>query len=185
MKNVVIFIALFLSPMVSSAAGDLGSADSLVQTQFPGSKILVRTSCEVGHKKMDSIGYLLQTESATESKHPLLPLVLYRSKQKWVASEIPTSLGSSKGSIHDFLAEFWDAKTSALKGKYEIRCANPNKDKDISTAANGEFAKYFGNRKSGKHICFQADATYNSWSCFNFNYVTRKIESSFSQMNAD
>jgi hypothetical protein len=178
-------IGLFLFPLVSFAATDAKiSLETLLQKQFPGAKSLLQTDCELGSTKVKSAGILIQKVSAKD-KHPLAPLIAYMEKDQWVLIEMPKKLEYSKGSAQDFLFDFWSPKTNGLKGKYEIRCANPDVDKDISTSANGEFSKNFRDKKSGKHLCFQADTAYNSWACFNFNPDLKKIESSFSQMNAD
>ncbi len=163
----------------------LSSAEALIQKQFPGAKVLVQTECKIGEEKLKAVGYLIQKKTIQSENHPLVPLIANFNKSLWTLSEIPTKLSYSKGGVTDFLSDFWNSEKSIFEGKYEIRCATPNEDKDIITAANGEFTESFVNRKTGKHICFQASGVYNSWACFNLNRNTKKIESSYTQMNAD
>jgi hypothetical protein len=186
-KNLFVILIVLILPSVRAEASDLKppTAETLIEKHYPGSKSLVLTKCEMGSEKIESIGYLIQNKSINGSTHPLVPVIAYKYKQQWSLSEIPKRLESSKGFSPDFLSDFWSTKTGGFKENFKIQCVAPDKDKNISISANGEFSKNFRGGKNGNHICFQADDTYNSWACFNFNPDTKKIESSFSQMNAD
>lgn len=187
MKSQLVYLMLLLLPIISYAKIDSNLADIklLIQKQYPEATFLTQTECDIGSTKIKSIGLLIKQGAAHGNKHPLTPLVVYKVKDQWELFEIPKSLNYSKGSSADFLYDFWNPKTNSLVRKYNIRCTDPNDDNDISTNSSGEFTKNFLSKKSAKHICFEADTTYNSWACFSFNPDSKKIEASFSQMNAD
>ena len=179
------FLILIASLTLSACHTKQSKADSLneiLENKFPGSKILTQTKCEMGASKTPAIGFLALRNTKA------FPAIALQNSSGWDIQEIDTRISYKRGSISDFLSDgsIWNAKTG-LNKHYEIKCAIPDQNEfGISTASNGAFQKPFLNGPaSGKHICFQVDTVYNSWSCYGLVSGRDKIQNSFVQMNAD
>lgn len=94
---------------------------------------------------------------------------------------------NSRGASNDFRFDFWDRAKATADQSYQIRCAIPDVDEDITARAGGEFTKEFAAsaKSADRHLCFQASLQYNSWTCFDLSPRSGKLMASFARLNAD
>jgi hypothetical protein len=146
---------------------------------YPNARVLVSTPCGIGEDQVESLGVLIQTSS-------LHAVVAYRSRAGWKTTEVPRKIENSRGSDMNFLGDFQN-RAGTFIGPFEIRCASPRTDSDITPKASGEFVGRFAETFAPevKHLCFQASKPYNSWHCLSINRATGVPETSFVQMVAD
>ncbi len=151
-----------------------------IRRTLPKAKVLISTPCRMGD--VETYGLLT---SGGKGKNPLRPVIFHRKeKGKWRLFEVPASVSNSKGVANNILSGFFGKK--GLEEKYQIRCTTPATDVDINTQANGEYSKEFEKiDASTLHLCYQADAVYNSWACLTYDKATDDIKISFVQLNAD
>jgi len=183
MRNLIQIFFLILTQTISASQEKI---EKLVQEKFPGGKILVLVDCSLGVKKVESKGILIQQiQNSPDANHPLVAVVATQNEGVWSFHEVPANVSYEKGSVKGFLREFWDTK-SGFKGRFDMKCTTPSKDKKIRVRANGMFVSDFHRRSTkSKHLCFQIDSVYNSWACFGLGPSDLKLELSFVQMNAD
>ncbi len=177
----------FYSP--NSAAADVPpEVVAALQKSIPGAKVLAGSLCKLGAEKRDSFGLLVKinANAFSEDQDPLRSVIAMKKEGAWDLHELPRGMDYSKGGAADFLRDFWGEQ--GFKGPFEIRCTVlPSSDPAISPKANGEFVGAFARTRDrqANHLCFLADAVYNSWACFTINPATSRPELSFVQMNAD
>ena len=184
MKLMKFFVSVLLSTNGIGFAAELPQELSQkISTSYPNSKTLVSTSCTLGNSTTNSYGILIQ--KGGEWQNPLEAVIVYKKGIQLKLFTVPKRVEYSKGSMADFLADYWTTKGFAQG--FEIHCTNPKTDKNIKLEANGRFTGKFAAKlgPSAKHLCFSADPTYNSWNCYTLNPANSMPESSFVQMNAD
>ena len=187
-----LLLAIFLFSLIFSSSGSADSGElpesliDRIKTQYPGGKVLKITRCELGAKRLSSFGLIVQVGTKESGRRsPLAPAIGVKEQGRWTLKALNLHLSYERGFSRYYLDDFWD-KNNGLRKDYALRCTVPDVDADISTSANGEFTKRFrSSSESGNHICFQADAVYNSWTCFGVSAETGQIENSFNQLNAD
>jgi len=150
-----------------------------VRKTYPDAVILAASHpCNLGEAKQDAFGLLINTSPKTSQDQKPLPIIIVKKEGAWDVNEVTKIVESSKAPSSD----------SVLAYQPDIRCITlPNAEPAISTEAHGVFVGPFAKSHDPqmKHLCFNADDTYNNWVCLAIHPTTKSPALSFIQINAD
>ena len=158
------------------------AAEGELKKQSPNAIIVTKKECRISSKGIYTVALISRDKNAKSAKDSLKAHLYYVIDNKKHLIELKEYRKDS--SMRQAIGLFWSDDTKSMEN-FEILCAIPGTKDGIIFDGYAVGAFKGADEYKMPQVCLQTDNMYSNYSCFSYNFKTKKIELSHVQEFAD